>query len=309
MTLPTPLHPYTPTPFFKLGIALLAIWLNFTELVFASPHLMMTGCTNLVSTADRSVCNDHIIAQVTNIPTPVSTPSQPQVLSPSFKQQIATKIAKLPLESQFKFFNLFIIFFVTLGPLKIIPVFVQLTENTDQTLRQQLAFRSAAISTITIILVAIIGQNILNVWRIQLPALMIAAGILLFLVALQIVMAQYASPAKVEIPEQPSLKQAVTPLAFPTILPPFGIAIALTMMVIAGLVGINQSIVVLLLLLVMGLNLVCMLAARQIITFIKPVILRILGFVLGVMQLALGIELMVSAIEIEVLVIKQLLEP
>ncbi|NJK38030.1 MAG: MarC family protein [Oscillatoriales cyanobacterium RM2_1_1] len=204
-------------------------------------------------------------------------------------------------------FNLFIIFFVTLGPLKIIPAFIYLTEHADRKLRRQLAFRSAAISTIVILLVAIIGQNTLRVWRINLSALAIAGGILLFVVALNIVMTQYTPAIEGGSPEKPALHLAIVPLAFPTILPPFGIAIALTLVVLSHQIEIDYIAVLGLLVLVMGLNLVSMLAARAIVKVLKLVILRILGFTLGVMQLALGIQFILFGIEIEVLFINHLL--
>lgn len=233
-------------------------------------------------------------------------PSELQT-QPIPKQRIADELIANRTNSQISPFNLFIIFFVTLGPIKIIPPFVRLTKNADKNLRRQLAFRSAAISTIVIVLVAIVGQNILKVWQIRLPSLMIAGGILLFLVALQIVMSQYNPTAKAESPEEPSLNLVVTPLVFPTRLPPFGIAIALTLMVMSPKLGISSLIVLGLILLVMGLNVICMLAANSILYFLKPITLLVLGFTLGVMQLALGVELIVSGIEIEVLVLQRLL--
>ncbi|MGF1493480.1 MAG: MarC family protein [Microcoleaceae cyanobacterium] len=225
----------------------------------------------------------------------------------SVLQRIADDITQGATESQFGPFNLFIIFFVKLGPLKIIHSFVQLTQKADRTLSRQLAFRSTAVSTLIIILVVIIGQNILKVWQITLPALMIAAGFLLFSVALSIVMMHYNQLVQEEPPEKPELHLAITPLAFPTILTPFGIAIALTLMIIAPGFGIQPVVVLLLLLLVMGLNLVSMLAAKPILMFIRPVTLKILGFTLGVMQLALGVEFILLGLEIEVLVIRNLL--
>ncbi len=227
------------------------------------------------------------------------------------KRTIAQEIAKSTLEDEFNRFNLFIIFFVTLGPLKIIPVFVQLTRNASRTLRTQLAFRSTLISTVVILLVVIVGQNLIRVWQIQLPALMIAGGILLSLVVVlwksSIVCyetkAQQSAP-----PDQPDLSLAITPIAFPTILPPFGIAIALTLMIVAVQIGFRPMAVIGLLLLVMGLNLVSMLAARPIFKFIRPVTLRILGFTLSVMQFALGIQLVLSGIEVETMVIRLLLQ-
>jgi multiple antibiotic resistance protein len=83
---------------------------------------------------------------------------------------------------------------------------------------------------------------------------------------------------------------------------------ALILMVMSPQLGIGSFTVLALLLLVMGLNLVCMLAAISILSFLKPITLLILGFILGVIQLALEVELIVSGIEIEVLVLQRLLK-
>jgi multiple antibiotic resistance protein len=157
--------------------------------------------------------------------------------------------------------------------------------------------------------VVLIGRNILEVWQIQLPSLMIAGGILLSVVALQLVLTQYGptqqQPAS---PDPPDLHLAITPLAFPTILPPFGIAIALTLMIVSTELGLNPWAVIFLLLMVMGLNLASMLAARPIFKFVRPVTLKILGFTLGVMQFALGIQFILTGLEIQTLVIQILLK-
>lgn len=224
------------------------------------------------------------------------------------KQRIADRIARTPLDSPIGIFNLFIIFFVTLGPLKTIPSFLHLTQNADYALRRQLAVRSAAIATVVLLLVAIIGQNMLRVWNVHLPALLIAGGILLFTVAFRIVLSEYNPPEKAAPPEQPSLNMAVSPLAFPTIVPPFGLAIALTIMVMSQELGISPFVILGLLVLVMLLNLIGMLAARPILMVLKPVTLRILGFALGVLQLAMGVEWIISGLEIEVLVLRRLLQ-
>jgi multiple antibiotic resistance protein len=224
------------------------------------------------------------------------------------KQQVAQQVAQANVEDEFGPFNLFIIFFVTLGPLKVIPTFVQLTQNASRSLRRQLAFNSTVVATAVILLVVLVGRNIMEVWQIQLPALMIAGGILLSLVALQLVLTQYAPrEQQTPAPEQPDGRLAITPLAFPTILPPFGIAIALTLMVVSVALGMDARVVIALLVLVMLLNLVCMLAARPIFKFIRPVTLKILGFTLGVMQFALGIQFILTGLEIQALVIQILL--
>lgn len=239
----------------------------------------------------------------------LSTTSQPL----NDWRKVADAIAAAPTTNRATLFNLFIIFFVTLGPLKIIPAFVQLTAQADASLRRQMAFRSTLLATAVILFVAIVGQNVVRVWRVQLPALMLAAGILLFLVSLNMVMTQYgaimgAKPAALKsLSDPPSLEAVVSPLTFPTILPPFGIAIALTIVVGVSQLGLDTTPVLGLLLLVMLLNLLGMLAARPILGFLRPVTLQVLGFALAVMQLALGIEFILSGIELQALVIQRMM--
>lgn len=234
----------------------------------------------------------------------------PAGAEPTTRLRVATEIANESLDEQFGWFNLLVIFFVTLGPLKVIPVFAKMTQGADANLRRQLALRSTAISTVVVVLVVFLGQNILQVWTIQLPALLIAGGLLLGLVSLQIILTQYGPPAQTApLPDTaPTLAMAVTPLAFPTILPPFGIAIALTLMVLSRQLGLSPAGVVGALVVVMGLNLVTMLAARPILRYLRPVTLRILGFTLGVMQLALGIQLILLGVDIQVLALQQMMQ-
>ena len=79
-------------------------------------------------------------------------------------------------------------------------------------------------------------------------------------------------------------------------------------MIVSTELGFRPSFVIAILLVVMGLNLVSMLAAKPIFMFIRPVTLRILGFTLGVMQFALGIEFVLTGIEIQALVIQVLMQ-
>jgi multiple antibiotic resistance protein len=57
----------------------------------------------------------------------------------------------------------------------------------------------------------------------------------------------------------------------------------------------------------MVLNLLAMLAARPILRTLKPATLQVLGLVLGVMQLALGLEVILAGIQLEALILKDLL--
>ncbi len=204
--------------------------------------------------------------------------------------------------------SVFTIFFLTIGPLKIVPTFVSLTANADDTLRKKMAFRGFWISTLVVMLTALFGIGLLDKYGIPISALMMAAGIVLFLVALSMVMAQYGSAAPPPSPpENPSLDLVVTPLIFPTILTPYGIAIVMLIMSILKKVVGNEVLVLGMLVLVMVLNLLSMLYARQILKVLKPSILKVLGLVLGIIQLSLAISWIFTAIRMEALVIRSIL--
>ena len=126
-------------------------------------------------------------------------------------------------------------------------------------------------------------------------SLQIAGSIVLFLVALQMVMAQYEGPpAAGGQPPTPTMSLAMTPLAFPTIVTPYGIAVLIIFLVLSP--GLDYSLKVMgALTLVMVLNLLCMLYARQILKAIGVATLQILGAVLGVLQIALAMEYLLHA--------------
>ncbi|MFZ2087642.1 MAG: MarC family protein, partial [Desulfobaccales bacterium] len=78
----------------------------------------------------------------------------------------------------------FIIFFLTLGPLKAIGPFAKATVGADAALRRALAWRATLIATVIVLAVALLGAVILKNWRVSVPAIMIAGGLILFRQAL-----------------------------------------------------------------------------------------------------------------------------
>ena len=89
----------------------------------------------------------------------------------------------------------FIIFFLTLGPLKAIGPFAQVTRGADPILRRTLAWRATLIATVIVLAVALVGAMILKNWRVSVPAVMIAGGMILFWQAFQMIMKPPAAPA------------------------------------------------------------------------------------------------------------------
>jgi len=188
--------------------------------------------------------------------------------------------------------QLFTFLFLMLGPFKIMGPFSQMTKGADAALTRQIALRAALFASVALLLAAFLGESILNSYGIPLPILALSAGIILLLVALQSTLQQFTPPAPhsegVAGPI-PTLKVAMTPLAFPTIVTPYGIAALVVFLALSADVQ-GRLVIGGMLLAIMLLNLIVMLLVQH----IRPVLgvfLQILGAVLGVIQVALGLQI------------------
>jgi len=193
--------------------------------------------------------------------------------------------------------QVFVFFFLMLGPIKIVGPFVRITKALDDAGRRQLAIRAFLISSASTVIAAIIGHSVLQNWHVSLGALLLAGGVVLFLVALTQVLQQYASPSADALAAADGLGHAADAarIAFPTVVTPYGIAVVI--IVLATSPGLAYGIAVIAILLgVMVLNLLAMLFARQILRTIGIMPLQVLGAVLSVLQVALGVQMILWAL-------------
>lgn len=204
--------------------------------------------------------------------------------------------------------KVFTFLFVMIGPLKVIGPFAKMTAGWDPGRKRRLAFQAILIAALGALAAATLGARLLQKWEVSLGALLLTAGIVLFLVALDVVMRQYsASPENAEehaatpansSSAPPSVRGlAFSPLAFPTIITPYGAAVLILLVSLrAGqLAAIAQ--IIGLVALVLVLDLVAMLTANRIMTTpaVRPA-LGILAIVLSILQVALGVQAMIDAL-------------
>jgi multiple antibiotic resistance protein len=191
--------------------------------------------------------------------------------------------------------HVFTILFLMLGPFKIIGPFAQITQAADPALTRNIALRGFLYSTIALLLAALIGENILRNYGIPIPILAISGGIILFLVAILNIIHQFDPPAKKDDnPVIPTMKMAIYPLAFPTIVTPYGIAAVIVFFALAP--DLNSKLLVGAVVLgIMVLNLVFMLINRYTFKYLA-VVLPLLAAILGVVQVALGLQIIYKAL-------------
>ena len=196
--------------------------------------------------------------------------------------------------------QIFTFLFLMLGPFKIIQPFSRVTKGADAALTRQIALRSILFSSLALLVAAFLGESFLTKYGIPLPILALSGGVILFLVALQSVLQQFASPAtrgeeNAAPAPTPPLTAALTPLAFPTIVTPYGIAALVVFLALSpDLQG--RLIIGAIVLAIMLLNLIVMIMTRHIPAFLG-VLLAILGAVLSVIQVALGLQIINGSIK------------
>ena len=92
------------------------------------------------------------------------------------------------MQFQLSYGDVFILFFLTLGPLKAILPFARATRGTDPAFQRKMAWRSTAIATVIALVVALLAPLVLGNWHVSPSAISITAGIILFSQALRIIM-------------------------------------------------------------------------------------------------------------------------
>ena len=197
--------------------------------------------------------------------------------------------------------DIFILFFLTLGPLKAILPFARVTHGTDLAFQRTVAWRSTAIATVIALAVALLAPLVLTNWHVSSQAVSITAGIILFSQALRIVMQTPPAPgsaAPQASPSPPSPAIAVFPVAIPAILTAPGIAAIAVIISLNKHDLANEVMVIVLLLVVMVLNLLTLWNNETILKHGLAGILPVVGWVLAVLQAALAVQIILHALRV-----------
>lgn len=119
------------------------------------------------------------------------------------------------LEQLIKFF---VVFFVVVEPVSLVPLFASLTEGASTAYKRRMACKAVLVAGLIIVLFALSGAAFLKVMGISIDAFRIFGGLLLFLVALEMVFARESGTRTSSDEKEETRKRAdisVFPLAFP----------------------------------------------------------------------------------------------
>ncbi len=188
--------------------------------------------------------------------------------------------------------KIFTFFFLTLGPKAVIAPFARSTAALEPGKRRQVALATTGISLLSIVIAATIGVRVLTNWGVSTGALLIAAGVILFLIALDSIREQYERGDKeISTPgSDVSVQRLAFRLAFPFVVSPYGVAVVILVLT-SRPASVPLTPILAMLGGIMLLNLFVMFAANRIANspYIAPAF-AVVGAVLGVLQAALGIQ-------------------
>jgi multiple antibiotic resistance protein len=196
-----------------------------------------------------------------------------------------------------EFAFVFTIFFMLVGPIKLIPSFSGLMRDAESPFKRRVAIWSIVIASVLCVFVALIGTSLMGKYRISLEALRLSTGLVLLLSALQVVF-QKAQPTLPPAGKPAALQLAASPMAVPLIVPPAGIAFILVCMMLAPQYPGMMQAVALCLAIIMTLNFLVMFFIDRIIkTPGLGLVLTVLGSVLVFVQICLAVQTMINGLQ------------
>ncbi|MEN8718674.1 MAG: MarC family protein [Oceanococcaceae bacterium] len=194
--------------------------------------------------------------------------------------------------------DIFVTFVVIIDPIGLAPIFIGLTGAMPRRERRRIALRGVAIATIILLGFAFLGRPLLDGLGISLAALRIAGGLLLFLLAVDMLFARRTGLSSTTKPESEEAAHrediSVFPLAIPHIAGPGAITAILLLVSEADGDMLTLGVGLGVFLLVMLLTAVALLLSSQLTRVLGQIGANVISRVLGVLLAALAVQFVIN---------------
>jgi multiple antibiotic resistance protein len=195
----------------------------------------------------------------------------------------------------------FIVFFVVVEPISLVPMFGALTRGADPRFRQRMAVKGVVVSVIISYGFLAIGNWLLNTLGVSLDSFKIGGGVLMFLLAVDMVFARQSGLRSTTIREQDEARYrediSVFPLAFPLITGPG--ALATLLLLLGETRGHPEMLVALIVIiaLVLAITLALLLAVQPVERVLGVTGANVVSRLAGVVLVALSVQYVVDGIK------------
>jgi multiple antibiotic resistance protein len=194
------------------------------------------------------------------------------------------------------FLQYFVLYFVVIDPIGTAPLFLVVTKGLNAKDKNKVAFEGVLIATIVLLFFAFFGNYVLRYLGISFPAFTIAGGVILFLIALEMLFDIRSERKKRSINDKRD-KISIFPIAIPLLAGPAAItSVILTISQAEGsfsLLIIN----IMCLISVMLVSFVILRVFTKFQKFINEKIINIFSRVIGIILAALSIQYILDGIK------------
>ena len=198
------------------------------------------------------------------------------------------------------FVSAFLTFFVVIDPPGCAPIYAGLTKGVAAPHRRAMAVRAVGYAALILLVFALFGEDLLRGLGIELASFRIAGGIMLFLIALEMVFerrTQRREDRAAQVAADHVEDVSVFPMAMPMIAGPG--SIASVMLLMARNEGLDRSLVILAALAsILLLTLAALLAAGPIMRFLGARIEAVITRLLGVLLAALAVQFVIDGLQV-----------
>ena len=191
----------------------------------------------------------------------------------------------------------FTTFFAVIGPINSAVIAASLTPHATRAERRAISIKAVAIATLIVLAFALFGQPVLTQLGVSLPALQVAGGIILLLIALDMTLSRRV-PARLTVKEEEEAETraerhaevAVFPIATPLLAGPGAMTSAIVLA--AGTKGDPKLLVAVILsiLAVMVITLILLLLAQEVHNLIGLTARKVIVRVFGVLLAAIAVQ-------------------
>jgi len=194
----------------------------------------------------------------------------------------------------------FVVLLVVVEPLSLLPVLAGLTEGADASYRRRMSWKAVGIAAAVSLVFAAGGSALLQILGISVHAFKVGGGILLFLLAIEMVFARPSGARSITPGEDAEAHHrgdiSVFPLAFPLIAGPGALAVIL--LAFAGVPPASLQFVAQIgvILLVLAITLALMLMTGPVMRVVGVTGGAVLGRLLGVLLAALASQFVMDGI-------------
>ncbi len=196
------------------------------------------------------------------------------------------------------FVSAFVTLFVVIDPPGCAPIFAGLTAGTPASHRRTMAVRSTLVASAILMGFAAVGEAFLDALGVSLVAFRIAGGIMLFLIALEMVFEKRTARRESRAEDVKATEHediSIFPMGIPMIAGPGSIASA--MLLTARARGLQEHLVVYgALASVMVLTLVALLIAGPLMRFVGDKVEAMITRILGVILAALAVQFVIDGL-------------